>query len=105
MATRAAGAKVMESFKNYAPTMLGGAADLVESTKTNFDGAGVYAQDFAGRNIPFGVREHAMGAIVNGLAVHGGIVKPYGSTFLIFSGYMWPPRSPSAPQVLRAARC
>ena len=90
IATRAAGAKVMEAFKNYAPTMLGGAADLVESTKTNFDGAGVYAQDFAGRNIPFGVREHAMGAIVNGLAVHGGIVKPYGSTFLIFSDYMRP---------------
>jgi transketolase len=90
MATRAAGAVTMESFKNYAPTMLGGAADLVESTKTNFDGAGVFAQDFAGRNIPFGVREHAMGSIVNGLAVHGGIVKPYGSTFLIFSDYMRP---------------
>jgi transketolase len=90
MATRAAGAVVMESFKNYAPTMLGGAADLVESTKTNFDGAGVFAQDFAGRNIPFGVREHAMGSIVNGLSVHGGIVKPYGSTFLIFSDYMRP---------------
>ena len=45
---------------------------------------------FAGRNIPFGVREHAMGAIVNGLALHGGIVKPYGSTFLIFSDYMRP---------------
>ena len=90
MATRAAGAVVMEAFKNYAPTMLGGAADLVESTKTNFDGAGVFAHDFAGRNIPFGVREHAMGSIVNGLAVHGGIVKPYGSTFLIFSDYMRP---------------
>ncbi len=90
MATRAAGAKVMEAFKSYAPTMLGGAADLVESTKTSFDGAGVFARDFAGRNIPFGVREHAMGAIVNGLAVHGGIVKPYGSTFLIFSDYMRP---------------
>jgi transketolase len=59
MATRAAGAVVMEAFKNYAPTMLGGAADLVESTKTNFDGAGVFAQDFAGRNIPIGVREHS----------------------------------------------
>src|SRR5215207_3279148 len=90
MATRAAGAVVMESFKNYAPTMLGGAADLVESTKTNFDGAGVFAQDFAGRNIAFGIREHAMGSIVNGLAVHGGIVKPYGSTFFIFSDYMRP---------------
>src|SRR4029453_619131 len=90
MATRAAGAKVMEAFKNYAPTMLGGAADLAAPTKTNFDGGGVFAQDFAGRNIPFGVREHAMGSIVNGLAVHGGIVKPYGSTFLFFSDYRSP---------------
>src|SRR5436190_14726790 len=50
LATRAAGAKAMEAFKRYAPTMLGGAADLVESTKTSFDGAGVFSQDFAGRN-------------------------------------------------------
>ena len=42
----------------------------------------------AGRNVPFGIREHAMGAIVNGAAAHGGIVKPYGSTFLMFSDYM-----------------
>jgi transketolase len=90
LATRAAGAKVMEAFKSYAPTMLGGAADLVESTRTNFDGGGVYSRHFAGRNIPFGVREHGMGSIVNGLAVHGGIVKPYGSTFLVFSDYMRP---------------
>ena len=90
MATRAAGSKVMEAFKRYTPTMLGGAADLVESTKTHFDGAGMFSRHFAGRNIPFGVREHAMGSIVNGLALHGGIVKPYGSTFLIFSDYMRP---------------
>ena len=72
------------------PTMLGGAADLVESTKTVFDGAGTFARHFAGRNIPFGIREHAMGAIVNGLALHGGIVKPFGSTFLVFADYMRP---------------
>ena len=90
MATRAAGAKVMAAFAPHFPTMLGGAADLVESTKTTFDGAGVYGRFYAGRNIPFGVREHGMGAIVNGLAVHGAIVKPYGSTFLIFSDYMRP---------------
>ncbi|MDQ3669710.1 MAG: transketolase [Actinomycetota bacterium] len=90
MATRAAGATVMESFNKFAPTMAGGAADLVESTKTNFDGAGVFSKNFAGRNIPFGVREHGMGSIVNGLALHGGMVKPYGSTFLIFSDYMRP---------------
>ena len=81
----------MEAFKPFAPTMVGGAADLVESTKTAFDGAGVYSADWAGRNIPFGIREHGMGAIVNGLAVHGGIVKPFGSTFLIFSDYMRAP--------------
>ena len=53
--------------------MVGGAADLVESTKTVFEGAGTFSRDFAGRNVPFGVREHAMGAIVNGLCLHGGM--------------------------------
>ena len=90
MATRAAGAAVMASFQHYAPTMVGGAADLVESTKTVFDGAGVFGRTFAGRNVPFGIREHGMGSIVNGLALHGGMVKPYGSTFLVFSDYMRP---------------
>jgi transketolase len=90
LATRSAGATVMEAFRPYAPTMVGGAADLVESTKTLFDGAGTFSHAFAGRNIPFGIREHAMGAIVNGLALHGGMVKPFGSTFLIFSDYMRP---------------
>jgi transketolase len=90
LATRAAGAAVMKAFQPYSPTMVGGAADLVESTRTAFDGAGVFAKDYAGRNVPFGIREHGMGGIVNGLALHGGIVKPYGSTFLIFSDYMRP---------------
>jgi transketolase len=88
IATRSAGQKVMASFAEFAPTMMGGAADLVESTKTVFDGAGQFSKVHAGRNVPFGIREHAMGAIVNGAAAHGGIVKPYGSTFLIFSDYM-----------------
>jgi transketolase len=88
IATRSAGQKVMASFSAFAPTMIGGAADLVESTKTVFDGAGQFSRVHAGRNVPFGIREHAMGAIVNGAAAHGGIVKPYGSTFLIFSDYM-----------------
>ena len=88
LATRSAGQKVMAAFGAYAPTMIGGAADLVESTKTVFDGGGEFSRVHAGRNIPFGIREHAMGAIVNGAAAHGGIVKPYGSTFLIFSDYM-----------------
>ena len=88
LATRAAGQKVMAAFSRFAPTMIGGAADLVESTKTVFEGAGEFCAVHAGRNVPFGIREHAMGAIVNGAAAHGGIVKPYGSTFLIFSDYM-----------------
>ncbi len=53
-----------------------------------FAGAGEFSRPHSGRNVPFGIREHAMGAIVNGAAAHGGIVKPYGSTFLIFSDYM-----------------
>ncbi len=88
LATRAAGQKTMAAFSAYAPTMLGGAADLVESTKTVFPGAGQFSKVHTGRNVPFGIREHAMGAIVNGAAAHGGIVKPYGSTFLVFSDYM-----------------
>jgi transketolase len=88
IATRSAGQKVMAAFAEYGPTMIGGAADLVESTKTLFDGGGEFSKVHAGRNIPFGIREHAMGAIVNGAAAHGGIVKPYGSTFLMFSDYM-----------------
>jgi transketolase len=88
LATRAAGQKAMAAFGAHVPTMIGGAADLVESTKTYFEGAGEFSKVHAGRNVPFGIREHAMGAIVNGAAAHGGIVKPYGSTFLMFSDYM-----------------
>src|SRR5437764_2606840 len=90
LATREAGKKTMQAFKPYVPTMLGGAADLVASTNTEFEGAGVFASTHAGRNIAFGIREHGMGSIVNGLALHGGIVKPYGSPFLVFSDYMRP---------------
>jgi len=88
IATRAAGQKVMQAFGEYAPTMFGGAADLVESTKTLFEGGGEFSRVHSGRNVPFGIREHGMGAIVNGASAHGGIVKPYGSTFLVFSDYM-----------------
>jgi transketolase len=90
IATRSAGQKTMAAFSEFAPTMIGGAADLVESTKTVFEGAGEFSKVHTGRNVPFGIREHAMGAIVNGCAAHGGIVKPYGSTFLMFSDYMRP---------------
>jgi transketolase len=90
VATRDAGKKVMQAVKSYLPTMIGGAADLVESTKTEFEGGGIFSPSYAGRNIAFGIREHGMGSIVNGIALHGGMVKPYGSTFLIFSDYMRP---------------
>ncbi|MGH2936141.1 MAG: transketolase, partial [Gaiellaceae bacterium] len=88
VATRDAGAKVMDAIKHHTPTMIGGAADLVESTKTEFTGGGVFSATHAGRNIAFGIREFAMGAIVNGISLHDGMLKPYGSTFLIFSDYM-----------------
>jgi transketolase len=90
IATRDAGKAVMQALKPYTPTMIGGSADLVESTKTEFEGAGVFAASHAGRNVPFGIREHAMGAIVNGVALDPAMLKPFGSTFLIFSDYMRP---------------
>jgi len=88
IATRGAGGAVMAAFEPFTPTMLGGAADLTESTKTIFPDSDRFTPEKAGRNIFFGVREHAMGAAVNGMAAHGGIVCPYGSTFLQFADYM-----------------
>jgi transketolase len=90
VATRDAGKKVMQAIKPFTPTMVGGAADLVESTKTEFEGAGLFSATHSGRNIAFGIREHGMGSIVNGIAVDPAMLKPYGSTFLIFSDYMRP---------------
>ncbi len=90
LATRKAGAAVMDAFKGYVPTMVGGAADLVQSTSTAFKGGGLFSATHPGRNIAFGVREHGMGSVVNGMCLHGGMVRPYGSTFLIFSDYMRP---------------
>jgi transketolase len=90
LATRAAGQKVMAAFGDAVPTMVGGAADLSESTKTEFPGGDEerFTRAKAGRNVFFGVREHGMGGAVNGMAAHGGIVRPYGSTFLQFADYM-----------------
>ena len=90
VATRDAGKTVMQALKPFTPTMVGGAADLVESTKTEFEGTGIFARSHVGRNIAFGIREHAMGAIVNGIALEPAMLSPYGSTFLIFSDYMRP---------------
>jgi transketolase len=90
LATRSAGQKAMAAFADFVPTMVGGAADLSESTKTEFPGgeAEQYSRKHIGRNVFWGVREHGMGGAVNGLAAHGGIVRPYGSTFLQFADYM-----------------
>src|SRR3954454_2549239 len=89
LATRSAGQKVMAAFASITPTMIGGAADLAESTKTEFPDSPLFSPEHPeGRNIKFGVREHGMGGAVNGMAAHGGILRPYGSTFLQFSDYM-----------------
>src|SRR5829696_156219 len=90
LATRRAGGRIMNAFKNHVPTMVGGAADLVGSTATEFKGGGLFGATHTGRNIAWGVREHGMGSAVNGMALHGGIVRPYGSTFLVFADYMRP---------------
>jgi len=106
MATRVAGGKVLNAIAPKLPALAGGSADLDPSTHTAMKGQGDFnpplaagedsegstggGWSFAGRNLHFGVREHAMGAIVNGLAAHGGFIA-YGSTFLIFSDYMRPP--------------
>jgi transketolase len=88
IATRAASGKVINSVASVLPELMGGSADLAPSNKTWINGELPYQADSpTGRNFHFGVREHAMGAIVNGMAYHGGVI-PYGGTFLVFSDYM-----------------
>jgi transketolase len=90
LATREASGKVLNAIAARVPELIGGDADLSSSTKTALEGAGSFdGQSGAGRNLHFGVREHAMGSIVNGLAYHGG-VRGYCSTFFCFSDYMRP---------------
>jgi transketolase len=92
MASREASGKVENAIAAHHPWLMGGAADLAPSTKTNltFTGAGDFeAGKYGGRNLHFGIREHAMGAILNGLALSG--IRPFGASFLIFSDYMRPP--------------
>ncbi|MBS0454916.1 MAG: transketolase [Proteobacteria bacterium] len=106
MATRVAGGKVLNALAPRLPALAGGSADLDPSTHTAMKGQGDFnpsrmpnedsegsdagGWSYAGRNIHFGVREHAMGAIVNGMAAHGGFIG-FGSTFLVFCDYMRPP--------------
>jgi transketolase len=106
MATRVASGKVLTVLAKKIPHLIGGSADLNPSTHTALAGMGDFQNplnppedtqgsegggwSYRGRNLHFGVREHAMGAILNGIAVHGGLI-PFGATFLIFSDYMRPP--------------
>ncbi len=90
MSTRVAGKESMQAVGKHVGNMIGGSADLVGSTLTNFNGDASFTKEHAGRNIHWGIREHAMAAAVNGIALHGGVAKPYGSTFFVFSDYMKP---------------
>jgi len=88
MATRAASGKVINALSSAIPELIGGSADLAPSNKTWLDGnLDFQADQYQGRNFHFGVREHGMGAVINGMAIHGGVI-PYGGTFLVFSDYM-----------------
>jgi transketolase len=90
MATRAASGNLINVLAGRLPELIGGSADLAPSNNTWIKDIPAFQRDTPeGRNFHFGVREHAMGAIVNGMAVHGGLI-PYGGTFLIFSDYMRP---------------
>ncbi len=105
IATRKASGEVMNAFFRNLPTFIGGSADLNPSTNTVLKNGGDFGHpstideqaqglagggwNYTGQNIHFGIREHAMGSIVNGLAAHGGVI-PFGSTFLVFSDYMRP---------------
>jgi transketolase len=105
MATRSAGSKAMNAIIPHLPWLIGGSADLNPSTNTALQGLGNFQYprseerpiqgsesgplSYAGANLYFGVREHGMGSILNGMALHGGVI-PFGSTFLVFSDYMRP---------------
>jgi len=95
VATRKASGEVINALAKLLPELLGGSADLAESNNTMIEGGGAFLPATsqmagatpAGRNIFYGIREHAMGAIMNGIALHGGL-RPFGGTFLVFSDYM-----------------
>jgi transketolase len=90
LATRAASGKVLNAAAAVFPSLMGGSADLAPSNKTFIDGSPEFQKKhYDGRNIRFGVREFAMGAVMSGMFLHGGI-RPYGGTFLVFADYMRP---------------
>lgn len=101
IATRSASGKVLNVLVHRVHALTGGSADLAPSTKTALVGYGEFGWDqYCGHNMHFGVREHAMGAIVGGMALHGGMI-PYSATFLTFSDYMRPPMRLAAMMGIR----
>ncbi len=91
IASRAASGAVLNAIAARVPELMGGSADLAPSNNTTLAGVPAFSPgNYAGRNMHFGVREHGMGSIMNGMSLHGGVM-PYGGTFLIFSDYMRPP--------------
>ena len=102
IATRSASGDMIQVVAEAVPALIGGSADLAPSTKTDIKGSSSIAKgDFSGKNIHFGIREHAMGAMMNGMAVYHGLI-PYGSTFLVFSDYVRPAVRLSALMNLQA---
>lgn len=102
MATRSASGKVINQLAPHLPDLMGGSADLTPSNNTWIDGDAPFQKDnHAGRYLHYGVREHGMGAVINGMAYHGGMI-PYGGTFLVFSDYMRPAIRLSAISHLRS---
>jgi len=90
MATRSSTGKLFAAMAEASPGFIGGSADLAGSTSTVIEKGRLFSRtDTSARDIPFGIREHAMGTIVNGMAIHGGL-RPYGATFFVFSDYMRP---------------
>jgi transketolase len=90
LASRAAAGKTLSAIAPKLPNLIGGSADLAPSTNTYVKGLGDFGPDENGRNMHFGIREHAMGSVMNGMSLYGGLI-PFGATFLIFSDYMRPP--------------
>ena len=101
LATRQCSSKVIESITNILPQLIGGSADLSGSNNTKTTNSNVInAKNFSGNYLHYGVREHGMAAVMNGLALYGGLI-PYGGTFLIFSDYCKPSIRLSALMGLR----
>ena len=100
--TRIASGKALEWLKPRVPALIGGSADLEPSNKTRIPGDVAFSRETPeGRYLHFGVREHGMGAVLNGIALHGGLI-PFGGTFLVFSDYMRPSIRLAALMGLRA---